>query len=302
MPYSPPPGYGPPPQGPAPGWQPGVQFQQPGPYGGQQPPGPAGGAPAGQHYSGGPGGGPKPKGGARRVWGGLLIAFGILPLLAGVLVIGKAVSNAQQTIDNGAFLPAAWHNLRVTEIFPDHIGEHPELVNNFPGRDTWYRAGIAEETTCAEGFRGPFLDEVSHTDCTALLRATYVDMSGTVAATVAIAVMDRPGIEALLDYHSQGGWDLGAIMHAYPVEDTGAATWSDDQAIASGLTPVYSDDGDQGYLIAATVGPLDGRAVARLPSEWSISEDNEVEPFFGLADLVAWNVQGKFEHAMEEES
>jgi hypothetical protein len=229
----------------------------------------------------------------------LLIAFGILPVLAGVLVIGKAVSNAQQTTGNDAFFQVAWHNLGATEIFPDHIGEHAELVDAASGLDTWYRAGVAEETTCADGFRGQFLEEASRYQCTTLLRATYIDLTDSVAATVAVAVMDKTGADALYEYDYDKGRDVGAVLHAYPVEGTPAAGWSDDHAVASDVRPVSSDETDQAYLMAATVGPLDGRTVAQLPGVWRYSERKEVEPYFGIATQVASHLQSKFDTARE---
>ncbi|MFI0452874.1 hypothetical protein [Actinomadura sp. 6N118] len=93
-----------------------------------------------------------------------------------------------------------WQNLKVGEIFPATLEVAPSAtsttgeagvstVTKVDPLQAIRRAGVAPPAGCAEAFDRKIADVLVKHGCRTVLRATYVDASGTMATTLGIAVM-----------------------------------------------------------------------------------------------------------------
>jgi hypothetical protein len=263
-----PPGYPPPGQSPPPGYptQPGqspparpphqyapLPGQHPSPYPGQS--GPSAAPPV------------KKKGGVRKVVGILMAVFSLLPVLAGGAVIAKNFINAQQHQTNPAFPPKAWHNLPTDKIMPDRFGLHYF-------REIWSRQGVDKEVGCDRPVLEPeFAKAVNDGGCEAVVRATYVDTTGTLVATLDLIRLGsvKDASEVSEEFSSAAGYHK-QLVKAYPVSQTAAAGWSDRRRAGRGIAvgAIGGPGYDAPYLLAVTLGYVDGRAVSKLPEPWTL--------------------------------
>jgi hypothetical protein len=120
------------------------------------------------------------------------------------------------------------------------------------------RLGISPVTKCSAAASGTAIKVLSHHGCSAALRATYVDSSGSMVATVTVAVLPSES-------------DADAVVKALPDPDSGlmvartlriagtpAAGFDDDDRQLSNTEAVGS------YVIMVTAGFSDGRRHIRL--------------------------------------
>ncbi|TDD65055.1 hypothetical protein [Actinomadura rubrisoli] len=84
-----------------------------------------------------------------------------------------------------------WRTLGAGEVFPARV-DGPAGMSKTPAW-TATRVGIAPAASCAEGFDRPIADALVKHGCRAVLRATYVDGTGTLVTTLGVAVMPDPG-------------------------------------------------------------------------------------------------------------
>jgi hypothetical protein len=227
----------------------------------------------------------KPKGGARKVFGILLIVFGALPLLAGAAIAVKAFINAGQQQSNPAFAAKSWHNLRTDQIFPDYLSD---LSINDKSQG-WSRQGIAKETSCTEAFRSDFAKSAEDAGCTTALRATYVDIGGTMAATIGIAVAGS--YRQASDLAKEYDWaaNPGPLVYPVAVPGTPAASWNKALAMSGGAAVVGLSTDSLPYAVAITVGPADSaRAFGTLPGEWSTDAKDEKTTYWSVgSELIS---------------
>lgn len=288
----------------------------PSPYGGYAPPGnpvPGGHVPGG-HVPGGPvPGGPVPGGPApgypvpggpvpgmpvppsgggrtgRKAFGIVLTVFGVLGMLGGGALVAHAYSNAQQVIPNQAYTPVMWRNETTDNLFPETIGDPPNYTYEASDKKIaqWNRMGISEDTSCSKGLSGETKEKALELGCEAVLRATYVDLTGEMVATVAIVVMPKDG---------EAGSELGEYLGQQSEEDvpdaavvplnvpgTLAAKWQESRRNGMGGAPVGT------YAVAVTTGAVDGRNPADLPGDFGVGvgtvEDRK--PWMDEADSLA---------------
>jgi hypothetical protein len=237
----------------------------------------------------------KPKGGGRKVAGILLMVFGVLPLLLSGAVVVKTFSNAQQQIPNNAFAATAWHNLRTDEIFPDHLAIST-VGDNAQG---WSRQGIAKEGSCAEAFRKDLAEAAAGDGCTTALRATYVDIGGTMAATIGVGVVGS--YQQAGDLADQFDWasDPGPMVYPVAVAGTPAAQWNKDLAMKGGTATVGLSTNSPPYFAAITVGPTDGsRSVGKLPGEWASDGKSEGTTYWHVASQLVTAYANQFDETM----
>jgi hypothetical protein len=226
----------------------------------------------------------KPKGGVRKFFGILLCLFAVLPLLGAALTVYKAIQNAQDRNSNDAFVPKAWHNLRSDELFPDR------LVHQSADSDVqlWARQGIS----CKEAFPAGYADNVMADSCKLVLRATYIDPGGDMAATIGLVVAKSPAqateIESEINEDQSEGLRETRVptVRPFAVSGTAAAGWSDGMAFGGASKQIFIPDSP--YTVAVTVGPTDSaRAVGQLPDPWDFLGYQEKYPYRDVAKTLA---------------
>lgn len=172
----------------------------------------------------------------------LIIAVAVLGLgaLAGGVVpiavdLTRKPTDAEIRAAGVKELAGRWRILTAGEIFPGRVEVRARdrfMKEMDPPAWTAVRAGIAPEASCAAAFDAALAKVLAKHGCRTALRATYLDGSGTLAATVGIAVM--PDTRRA----SQAEGDFGATLgvhgvkerygvRAVPVPGTAAAAFSD---------------------------------------------------------------------------
>jgi hypothetical protein len=150
-----------------------------------------------------------------------------------------------------------WRALPASKIFPlvvsyqlsaDSLNARASL-----GLDA-RRLGIGSPTGCAAAVSASAVSVLAHYRCSEALRATYVDSSGSMVATVAVMVL--PGaaaastVAADLSRQSDGS---ALLVRALSVQRTPAAGFGD----AERQLTLASAEGP--YVVLSTVGFADGR-------------------------------------------
>ncbi|MEH1163913.1 hypothetical protein V6V47_00845 [Micromonospora sp. CPCC 205539] len=224
----------------------------------------------------------------------LFIALGVLPLLAAGGLTFASVRNHGIQIGNDAFAPVAWHNLRSDEVFPDFLRD-TSMVEKQP--QGWSRQGIAEESDCPTALTKELAQIAVAQGCTTALRATYVDVGGEMAATIALCVVGS--------YEQAGAvvrqFGLGSapkpMVYPVAVPGTAAAEWTGKLVYAGGTQQVGLPTNSPPYFVAITVGPLDARRqYGRLPDEWQLYGRSERTTY----QSVAGDLLGAFARSFDQ--
>lgn len=248
---------------------------QPGPppyqFGGYPPPGsPVPGAPVPPSA---PSGGGRT---ARKVFGSLL---GVLGMFGGGALVAHAYSNSQLPIPNQAYDAVMWRNETAENLFPATVGESSDDKGA-----RWSRMGISQDTACAKGLSGETKETAVGLGCKAVLRATYVDLTGEMVATVAIIVLPADGSKGqemgeYLDEQSTADIPDGAVV-PLAVPGTLAAKWQESRRNGVGGTASGI------YGVAVTTGAVDGHAASNLPGDFGKygANDEDRLPWMDEAD------------------
>ena len=101
------------------------------------------------------------------------------------LEMTRHATQAEQAAALRTELASRWERLPAGKIFPGTVGYVTFLGFN----QTAQRIGIAPRATCAAALDPGAASVLRRYGCVAVLRATYVDASGTLAGTIGIAVM-----------------------------------------------------------------------------------------------------------------
>jgi hypothetical protein len=215
----------------------------------------------------------------------VLTLFALICIVGGARVTGQANSTSAgnaaqanaatqlQTADN------RWATTPVTQIFPATISAAVAGI-------AWNRVAIDSSTSCTAALTTAWQPD-STQPCTALLRATYTDQAGTIAATVGIIVnpssTDPPGasvddtwISPISDSQTQSE-GLGAtqttvnfVFHALPAPGTAAANFSDSDLLAMTAGDSLKGAPSDWLALVVETGSLDGqRTAGDLPSPWA---------------------------------
>jgi len=218
----------------------------------------------------------------------VLALFALICVVGGIRVAGQANSTSAanaaqanaaaqvQTADN------RWATTPVTKIFPATISAAAAGI-------AWNRVAIDSSTSCTAALTTNWQPDATQ-PCTALLRATYTDQAGTIAATVGIIVnpssTDPPGasvddtwwspISTAVD-QSEG---LGAtqttvnfVIHALPAPGTAAANFSDSDLLAMTVGDTLKGAPSDWLGLVVETGSLDGqRTAGSLPSPWGAQD------------------------------
>jgi hypothetical protein len=126
----------------------------------------------------------------------VLAVSGVLSIVGGGVAIDadltrKPTAN-EITAAGQKEIASRWRALTAGEIFPTRADETFSYGSvSDSAAPTWsaLRVGIAPRVSCAEGFDPPLAAVLLRHGCKAVLRATYVDASGTLVTTLGVAVM-----------------------------------------------------------------------------------------------------------------
>lgn len=180
------------------------------PPGGEAPV-PADGGPAGPEEAGSPAGpasafspegatsakdGGHPRRAVRLLSLALLIVLGLAGVAGGALAFGKELTRkatkAEATAALSTEIATRWRRLPAGKIFPAQI-----RYLNAQGDFTMATlVGIAPPASCRASLEPSALRRIGAFGCVTALRATYLDASKTLAATVGIVVMASPSAAA----------------------------------------------------------------------------------------------------------
>ncbi|MEU1847869.1 hypothetical protein ABZ499_00970 [Streptomyces sp. NPDC019990] len=215
----------------------------------------------------------------------------MLGMLGGGALAAHAYSNSQQDVPNPDYGAVLWRNAAADELFPATLGS-----STTPAADKktaqWSRMGISQDTSCAKGLSGKTKETAQKLGCEAVLRATYVDLTGEMVATVAIIVLPKGGTgakemgEYLYGQESEDAPDAAVVPYAVP--DTLAAKWQENRRNGMGGArfmggPTFP------YAVAATTGAVDGRTQGNLPGDFGGygADDDDKLPWMDAAHALS---------------
>ncbi|MFC9926913.1 hypothetical protein [Streptomyces sp. NPDC127190] len=224
--------------------------------------------------------------------GSLLCVFGLLGMAGGGALAAHAYGNSRQQVPNSAaYGPVLWRDASVDQLFPATIGDPPD--NTYQASDAkaaqWSRLGVSQDTSCSAGLSGKTAKTAEQLGCTAVLRATYVDLGGEMVATVAVIVLpkDGTGAERMGEFlDDQAGEDVpDAAVVPLRVPGTLAAKWRPQKRNGMGGTGL----GDHlPYAVAVTTGAADGRTSSNLPGDFGDygGNDSDRQPWMDAAKAL----------------
>ncbi|MFC3578151.1 hypothetical protein ACFOZ0_33830 [Streptomyces yaanensis] len=217
--------------------------------------------------------------------------FGVLGMLGGGALASHAYSNSRQSIPNSAYGSTLWRNETIEKLFPATVGDTPNYTYEVSDKKVaqWSRMGISQDTSCAKGLSGETKETAEKLGCKAVLRATYVDLTGEMVATVAIVVLPKgtAGQEMgeYLDKQEHADVPDAAVV-PFTVPGTLAAKWRENRRNGMGGDAL---GGDLPYAIAVTTGAVDGRTSGNLPGEFGDygANDEDRKPWMDAANALS---------------
>jgi hypothetical protein len=195
---------------------------------------------------------------------GALLAAGLVGLAVSAVGIAHQLlprhfTPAQQRAIATWEVDRRWRAVPAGTIFPASV---PYLVsasslNSTSGLTLHARLlGISPATSCARAVSGAAAIRLLRTHgCSDALRATYVDASGSLVATVAVAVLPNPSaaVAVVNDLSQDGSASSPELVRTLAIARTAAAGFGGGQRQISYITAAES------YVIMATVGFADDR-------------------------------------------
>jgi hypothetical protein len=131
-----------------------------------------------------------------------------------------------------------------------------------------HRLGIATRTSCAAGLTAKAARILIGHGCSAVLRASYVDASGSLVATVAVAVLPDAAAARMATQELTGGPGKNpALVRSLRVARTAAAHFGNAQRQLS--RTVYGGS----YVIMTTVGFADSRHKVRVSADQYLDQE-----------------------------
>ncbi|HEX3716115.1 MAG TPA: hypothetical protein VHV09_25205 [Trebonia sp.] len=186
--------------------------------------------------------------------------IGVLGALAGVAVqvLPRRFSAAERTQITDWEYGKRWRTLPASAIFPvsvsytppDTLDDNPSLM--LAAR----RVGVARQATCAAAVDPAAARVLGGDGCTAVLRATYVDGTGTFVVTVGAAVLPgtaQAAAAAQAIEAAAGTAALGPAVRTVSFSNTAAAAFTDKRRQLSGAVA------DGSYVVLYAVGYADDR-------------------------------------------
>lgn len=217
-----------------------------------------------------------------------LCGLGIATRGALTQVMPRRFTAAQQRAIQSWEISRRWRTLPETTIFPGSVPYQlpaQALDGGHSGHGlalTARRLGIGPPAGCARGASPPAARILAAYRCATVLRATYVDSTGSMLITVGVAVLPgSPAATAVADRLADGEPQvaIGSVTPA-PVPGTLAAGFSGSQRQLSWATHAGS------YVIMATAGYADGRPQEHVTADaYLFAEMSDLE--LGLLDTVS---------------
>ncbi len=226
----------------------------------------------------------------RKVIGSVLGVFGLLGMLGGGALASHTYSNSRQSIPNTAYGATLWRNETAEKLFPATIGDDPNHTYEVSDKRVaqWSRMGISQDTSCAKGLSGETKERAQKLGCKAVLRATYVDLTGEMVATVAIVVLPEDAAAQAMGEYLDGQERADhpdAAVVPFPVPDTLAAKWQENRRNGMGGDALGGDQFP--YAVAVTTGAVDGRTSGNLPGKFGDSNDEDGTPWMDAANALS---------------
>ncbi|HEY2508438.1 MAG TPA: hypothetical protein VGI58_18120 [Streptosporangiaceae bacterium] len=241
------------------------------------------GGPAGQLAQ--PGAAPRRR---RRGSVALFALIGVLGLAGlGVCAVGVAhrvlprhFTAAQQRAITNWELEGRWRGLTAGAIFPATIsyqvpGQAFNATSGLPLRAR--RLGIAPQAACADGVSPPAALVLRQHGCLAVLRATYLDSTGSMVATTAVAVLPDPAAAEIVlgDLTGSSGltgtpsapYESRLLARPLRVAGTPAAGFRAPQHQLANATVAGP------YVILTTTGFADGRPHVTLDNDHYVDQE-----------------------------
>ncbi len=231
-----------------------------------------------------------PSAGRARWRSGLTVAALVLGLAGlaasaagiAVQVLPRRFSAAQQQQIMAWESARRWRATPAEKIFPAAIVyQLPSFVLSGSAELplTARRVGIARQANCAAGADPSAAAVLRHNGCLAMLRATYIDATGSLVVTIGIAVM--PGASAAAAALSALPARHGLRAGVRPLAFRGslAAGYGIRQRQLSSAFPAGP------YLVLSVAGYTDGRPRVRLSSD-AYTDDEMGSLADGVADVV----------------
>ncbi|MFF4359601.1 hypothetical protein [Streptomyces sp. NPDC001604] len=222
-----------------------------------------------------------------------MTVFGLLGMLGGGALAAHAYSNSQQSIPNSAYGAVVWRNEPAEKLFPATIGDPPNYTYKASDKKIaqWSRMGISQDTSCAKGLSGKTKETAKRLGCQAVLRATYVDLTGDMVATVAIIVLPTgtTGAQKMGEFlDGQEHEDVpDAAVVPLAVPGTLAAKWQENRRNGMGGDGLGDDTFP--YAVAVTTGAVDGRTSGNLPGDFGsyAADDEDKIPWMDAAHALS---------------
>ncbi len=153
-----------------------------------------------------------------------------------------------------------WRTMPAGEIFPASLQyAAPSALNDPQLQLTADRIGIASQASCAAATDPAAVGAVlARHGCEAMLRATYVDGTGSYVITVGVAAMPGSAQVTAAERELAGvGGSTGAGVRTVPVAGSLAAAFTDSRRQLSASMPASKAAGP--YLVFYAIGYTDGR-------------------------------------------
>jgi hypothetical protein len=180
-----------------------------------------------------------------------LIVLGIAGVGGGGAALALNLTKKATKADIAAALAheiaTRWQRLPAGKIFPDNVSYQSAQGNS----STASRVGIAPAIPCQSALEPVLGRQLRNLGCVTMLRATYLDASGTLAATVGIAVMSSAANASRADA-GLTPMEPSAGLHVVPFAGTMANKLSDADRGTAGA------DVSGPYIFIYTAGYTDG--------------------------------------------
>ena len=192
-----------------------------------------------------------------------LLALGVVGFLGSVAGLAsqampRKFTPSQQRQITDWEMGKRWRDLPASVIFPASVSYPPpvSLEGGSPLTLSAQRVGIASQASCAAAADPTAAAVLDRDGCTAMLRATYVDGTGSYVVTVGAAVLPGAARAAAAAgaITADGGSDgLGPTVHTVQFAGTPAAGFSNPRRQVSGVLSAGT------YVILYTIGYADTR-------------------------------------------
>jgi len=217
----------------------------------------------------------------------VLSLAGLAVAAAGLVAqaLPRQFSAAQQRQIMAWEIAKRWRSLPEGTIFPATVTYHLPGYALDGGRSLALRArrlGVSSAVRCDRGAAPAAGRILDRSGCRALLRATYADSTGSIVATVGVAVLpgDAAARAAQQQLASAGPRNLPGSVRTAPVPGTLAAHFYDGQRQLSWNTRTGP------YVVLATVGYADGRPRVHIAADsYQLAEMTNLDQ--GLAQAVS---------------